>query len=304
MKTLRIASRKSRLAQWQANHVKQLLLQRHKNLNIELVLLTTQGDREQQASLIDIGGKALFVKELQQALLDERADIAVHSMKDMSVHPHPDLTLAAICEREDARDVFVGNRYTSLNELPSGAVIGTASPRRQSLLKNLRPDIEIKLLRGNVDTRLKKIEGGEYDATILAAAGLHRLEFQNVIGEYFDPAAFVPAIAQGALGIECRSIDNDTTERIKPLNHIDSALCIEAERNVNRILKGDCHTPIGVHATLTDSHIQLYGVVGDLSGKQLIRSEIRGARNDATLLSEQLADDLLKQGADKLIDDE
>ncbi len=218
-KTLKIATRKSPLALWQANFVKHALHQLHPQLNIELVGLLTLGDKNQNVSLTKIGGKSLFVKELQNALLENQADIAVHSIKDMSVIPCPGLQLYAVCQREDPRDAFVANHFNNVTELPKGAIVGTSSPRRQSLIKAMRPDVNISVLRGNVGTRLAKLDAKQYDAIILAAAGLKRLELETKIKEYLSPKEFIPAIGQGALGIECREDDDHVKELIQSLNH-------------------------------------------------------------------------------------
>lgn len=298
---IRIATRKSPLALWQTEHIKNLLLKINPELEIHFVGLSTQGDREQNKALTNIGGKSLFVKELQKALLENDADIAVHSIKDMSVNDSPGLTLAAICEREDPRDAFVSNDYKTIEALPNNAIVGTASPRRSALLKALRPDINIKLLRGNVGTRLEKCACGEYDGTILAAAGLKRLALEKHITQFLSIDTFIPAIGQGAIGIECREGDNTLKALLQNINHITTAQSVTAERAVNRILGGDCYTPIAAHATVNDKTLTLNAMVGSLDGTTIITSKTSGAASDATLLGEQVGKELLKKGAAALL---
>lgn len=300
-KTIRIATRKSPLALWQTSFVKAALLQQDPNLNITFVELTTQGDREQGKALADLGGKSLFVKELQKALLNNEADIAVHSIKDMSVLDCPGLTLAATCKREDPRDAFVSHHYPNINALPQNAIVGTSSPRRTALVKAQRPDLQIKLLRGNVNTRLKKCKEGEYDAAILAVAGLKRLNFEDQITDYLDPSIFIPAIGQGAIGIECRQDDEFTLSLLKSINHTESEQCIIAERAVNKVLGGDCHTPIAAHATISDGILYLSAMVGSLSGKCIIKSDIKGSIEQSPTLGNDLAQMLINQGAADLL---
>lgn len=300
-KIIRIATRKSPLALWQANYVKELLLKIDPDLVISFVGLTTAGDREQTKSLIDIGGKSLFVKELQNALIHDQADIAVHSIKDMSVQPYPGLCLAAICERDDPRDVFVSARYPSLHALPQGAVVGTASPRRTALLKSLRSDLQIKVLRGSVGTRLNKCEGDDYDAAVFAAAGLKRLNLMDRITEYFDPEIFTPAIAQGAIGVECRETDVELQRLLHSINHSETAFCVNAERAVNRVLCGDCYTPIGAYAKIINDQMSIQSMVASLDGKTIIRGALTGEPKNAIKLGEALAQQLLEKGAGLLL---
>ncbi len=301
LKTLKIATRKSPMALWQANHIKQRIHETHPNINIELVELLTQGDRNQKSALTTLGGKSLFVKELQHALLKQEADIAVHCIKDMSVMPCPGLQLEIVCEREDPRDVFISNHYSCLKELPKGAIVGTSSPRRQSQLKAKRPDLNTQLLRGNVNTRLKKLDEGQYDAIILAAAGLKRLGLENRIADYLDPNDFIPAIGQGALGIECRENDNDVKALIQHLNHKPSQICITAERAVNQQLGGNCYTPLAAYAVFKQEQLHLSGMVGSLDGKNIITSQAAGKPEEAISLGVQLANSLLAKGAKKLL---
>lgn len=299
--TLRIATRQSPLAIWQAEFVKQQLMMLHPQLRIELIKITTQGDQHQSQALATIGGKSLFVKELQHALLDKKADIAVHSIKDMSVHDHPLLTLGAILKRANPADAFVSSKAATLDELTSNAVIGTASPRRQTIIKHYYPSFNIKLLRGNVNTRLNKLDQGEYDAIILAAAGLERLGLDHRIQHYLPEEHFIPAIGQGALGIECRLQDTDLLTLIAPLHHELTASCIHAERAVNRELGGSCFTPIGAHATIDNGLLNLKAFVGSLDGQVLLHSYKQGLITEAIAIGYDVASDLIQQGALTLI---
>ncbi len=251
MTILRLATRKSPMAMWQAHFVQQKIEARYPDITIELVPLSTKGDQDTSTPLADIGGKSLFVKELQWALLENRADFAVHCIKDMSVQAHSDLTLTAILERDDPRDAFVSLTAPSLEALTPGSCIGTSSPRRQAFLRALFPQLIHKNLRGNVNSRFEKLEKGEYAGIILAAAGLHRLGWQDKITQYLATDFFIPAIAQGALGLECRMDDIQTQQYLSFLDHAPTRFCITAERAVNQILGGDCYTPIAAFA-----HIQ------------------------------------------------
>lgn len=300
--TIRIVTRKSPLALRQAELVQQQLTSSYPDLKIEIVGKTTEGDRILNKSLADIGGKDLFVKDLQQTLVNKEADIAVHSIKDMSVKKTSGLLLAAFCQREDPRDVFVSNSYKSLEALPDNATIGTSSPRRQCQLNAINPHLAIKSIRGNVGTRLKKLESGEYDAIILAAAGLKRLRYENRIREYLDPRAFIPAIGQGAIGIECRADDLHTIELLEKLDHQTTRICVTAERAVNRRLNGDCFTPLAAHAVLENNKLHLIAMVGSIDGKHIIRNEIDGPANQAEALGLELGDRLLDQGAGEFLD--
>jgi len=294
---IRIATRKSPLALWQAHYVQQKLLKTHPYLDISFVTLTTQGDREEGKALTEIGGKLLFVKELQLSLLNNQADLSVHSVKDLSAHETPGLKLAAICERTDPRDVFISKNYSSLMKLPLGSTVGTASPRRTVLLKSQRPDLTIKLLRGNIGTRLLKCERNEYDAIILAAAGLKRLELEHQINEYLDPVFFTPAIGQGALGVECRKEDHFCLSLVECLHHPKTAQCVNAERAVNQVLGGGCHSAIGAHATIQNNALQLRAMVGNLQKRTILRSKMTGLPEAACELGQAVAADLLDQGA-------
>lgn len=299
--TLNIATRKSPMALWQAHFIRQKIQEKHPTLTVRLIELSTPGDDDQRSPLTKIGGKSVFVKTLQHALLEGKADIAVHSGKDLSVYPVDGLTLAAVYKRDDPRDVFLSNHHASLAALPEGANVGTASPRRQSLIKSLRPDVNVTLLRGNLGTRLQKLDDGQHDAIILAAAGLHRMQKEARIKAYFDPEDFIPAIAQGALAIECRDGDLPTRARIEHLEDKTSAVCVSAERAVNQVLGGDCHTPVGAFATLNNGKLSLRGMVGSLDGNTILRSQITGKPEEAVKLGQTIAHDLLEQGAWKLI---
>jgi len=299
--TIRIATRKSPLAMWQAEHVAEALRNAHPGINVQIHGMSTQGDKILDTPLAKIGGKGLFVKELEARMLEGDADIAVHSMKDVPVELPEGLHLAVIMEREDPRDAFVSNDYASLDELPEGAVVGTSSLRRQCQLSDRRPDLEIKSLRGNVNTRLKKLDDGEYDAIILAAAGLIRLGFGDRIRSTIEPEDSLPAIGQGAVGIECRADDERVNGLLAPLHHADTASRVLAERALNTRLEGGCQVPIGGHAVLKDDEIWMRGLVGTVDGSEIIRAEIRGPRDEAEALGTALADELLQHGAKEIL---
>lgn len=298
---LRIATRKSPLALWQANYVKQALEQAHPQLQVELLAMSTRGDKILDTPLAKVGGKGLFVKELEQALLENRADIAVHSMKDVPMDFPEGLGLAIICEREDPADAFVSNHYASFAELPQGARVGTSSFRRQCQLRQERPDITIIDLRGNVGTRLGKLDAGEYDAIILAAAGLLRLELADRIRERLPFTVCLPAGGQGAVGIECRTQDLETLKLIDCLHHTTTASRVVAERTVNGRLQGGCQVPIASFAEISGEELYLRALVGNLDGTQIIRSELRGNIHDAEQIGLTVAEDLLAQGAAEIL---
>ena len=300
---LRIATRKSPLALWQANYVSDLLQHHHPELKIELVTMTTQGDKILDTPLAKVGGKGLFVKELETGMLEGRADIAVHSMKDVPVEFPTGLHLAVICEREDPRDAFVSNNFKSLEELPQGARLGTSSLRRQSQISALRPDLNIIDLRGNVNTRLKKLDDGEYDAIILAAAGLKRLKFDDRITQFIGTDVCLPAIGQGAVGIECRTDDARVMNLIAPLNDNKTQIRVLAERAMNARLQGGCQVPIAGYAEYDRGIVLLRGLVGQVDGKEIIRGEIAGPPESAEELGNVLAEDLLSRGADKILNE-
>ena len=299
---LNIATRKSPLALGQAEHIKVRLLALHPTLQVNLVTFVTQGDKILDTSLSKIGGKGLFVKELEQALLDGRADLAVHSMKDLPMDLPDGLQLAAICEREDPTDAFVSNHYASLVDLPKGARLGTSSLRRASQLKHCRSDLTIVDLRGNVGTRLGKLDAGEYDAIILASAGLIRLGLAERIRERLDTALSLPAVGQGALGLECRMSDARVVALITPLADAKTMSCVRAERAFNHRLMGGCQVPIAGFATLTGGYLTLQGCVGSLDGQVLLKDQIAGLVADAEQLGIALAERLLLAGADKLLE--
>jgi len=300
-KLVRIATRKSALALWQAEFVKTQLEHFHADVRVELVPMSTQGDIILDTPLAKIGGKGLFVKELEQAMLDGRADIAVHSMKDVPVEFPEGLALHTICEREDPRDAFVSNNFANLSELPQGAVVGTSSLRRQCQIRALRPDLVIKDLRGNVNTRLAKLDDGQYDAIILAAAGLLRLKMDERIADYIEPEVSLPANGQGAVGIECRIDDEVTKALLAPLEHTQTRIRVNAERAMNRHLEGGCQVPIGAYALVDGEQVHLRGLVGAVDGSEILHDEVTGHINDAEAIGVQLAKKLLAQGADKIL---
>lgn len=302
MNLVRIATRKSALALWQANFVKAELEAAHPGLQVELVPMSTQGDKILDTPLAKIGGKGLFVKELETAMLEGRADIAVHSMKDVPVDFPEGLMLHTICQREDPRDAFVSNTYQQLADLPQGAVVGTSSLRRQCQIKAMRPDLQIKDLRGNVNTRLAKLDAGEFDAIILASAGLIRLGFEARIASFLEVGTSLPANGQGAVGIECRSDDLIVQQLLAPLEHQETRICVLAERAMNRKLQGGCQVPIGAFAVLQQNELWLRGLVGQLDGSEILRSEIKGEATQAEQLGTQLAEQLLALGADRILD--
>ncbi|MBD9413738.1 hydroxymethylbilane synthase [Pseudomonas sp. PDM16] len=296
---IRIATRKSALALWQAEYVKARLEESHPGLKVSLVPMVSRGDKLLDAPLAKIGGKGLFVKELETALLENEADIAVHSMKDVPMDFPEGLGLFCICEREDPRDAFVSNTYDSLDALPAGSVVGTSSLRRQAQLLARRPDLKIQFLRGNVNTRLAKLDAGEYDAIILAAAGLIRLGFSERIRSSISVDDSLPAGGQGAVGIECRSADSEIHALLAPLHHAETAIRVTAERALNKRLNGGCQVPIACYALLEGDQLWLRGLVGQPDGELLLRAEGRGG--DAEVLGVQVAEQLLAQGAETIL---
>lgn len=303
MTTLRIATRNSPLALWQAEHVKQCLLDLHADLDVELVSMTTEGDRFLDAPLVAIGGKGLFIKELEQAMLDDRADIAVHSMKDVTIDLPDGLQLSVIMQREDTHDALVANHFDSLAAIPDGSIVGTSSLRRQSQLRALRPDIRIRDLRGNVGTRLDKLDNGDYDAIILAAAGIKRLGMPERIAQLIDYDELLPAIGQGAIGIECRADDPDIEALIAPLNHRHTQLCVETERALSRRLFGGCQLPIAGQAIIADDTIILTALVARVDGSKVVKAEQHAASDEGDRIGAELAERLLAQGADEILKD-
>ena len=300
-KTIRIATRKSPLALWQAEHVGKLIEEKFPDVKTELVKMTTQGDKILDAPLAKIGGKGLFVKELEVGMLEGTADIAVHSMKDVPVEFPEGLHLGAILSREDPTDAFVSNSYASISELPSNAKIGTSSLRRQCQIKALYPHSEILTLRGNVNTRLAKLDAGDYDAIILASAGLIRLGFARRIAQCLDIKISLPAIGQGAVGIECRIDDQELNDMLAKLHDHETGICVAAERGMNARLGGGCQVPIAGFAEIRDNQLFMRGLVGSPDGSKLFRSERSGKPEDAVAIGKTIAEELLAQGADKVL---
>ena len=298
---LRIATRQSPLALWQAHYVKQRLEACHSQLTVELVPMVTRGDIILDTPLAKVGGKGLFVKELELALLEGRADIAVHSMKDVPVEFPEGLGLVTICERDDPRDAFVSNNFASLDDLPAGSVVGTSSLRRQCQIAERRPDLVIRSLRGNVGTRLGKLDNGDYDAIILAVAGLNRLGLQSRIRYALPAEVSLPAVGQGAVGIECRLDDEHTQALLASLNHEETAIRVRAERAMNMRLEGGCQVPIGSYAELKDGELWLRALVGAPDGSVLVRGERRGKPEDAEVMGVSLAEELLDKGAREIL---
>ncbi|MEY2342936.1 hydroxymethylbilane synthase [Acidithiobacillus sp. IBUN Pt1247-S3] len=299
MNPLRIGTRASPLALWQAEHVRGLLLARDPFLAVELVPMTTTGDQELAAPLHQIGGKGLFVKEIESALLAHEVDLAVHSMKDVPAMQPNGLELAAILEREDVRDAFISSQYENEIALPKGARIGSSSLRRRAQLLHRRPDLQVEDLRGNVATRLAKLDSGQYDAIILAAAGLKRLGMEERIRSFFAVEDSLPAVGQGAIGIEIRTDDENTRALVLPLTHQETSLCVRAERAMNRKLGGDCRLPVAALAHWENESLHLEGRVVSPDGKTVLRA--RGSGTDPSVLGEKVAEDLLQQGAGKII---
>ncbi|MBC6428268.1 MAG: hydroxymethylbilane synthase [Cellvibrionales bacterium] len=303
MERLRIATRESPLALWQAEWVRHQLLRHHPRLAVEIIGMTTAGDRLLDSRLNAAGGKGLFVKELEAALLEERADIAVHSVKDVPADLPAGLELAAICERGEARDALVSDQFVSLRGLPAGAVVGTASLRRRCQLLALRPDLRVRDLRGNLNTRLGKLDAGEYQAIILAAAGLRRLGLAGRIAAVLPAEWCLPAAGQGAIGIECRAADAAVKALLAPLQHAPSAACIRAERALNRRLNGGCQAPIASYAVLAGGQVRLRALVGSLDGGRILRAAGEDLVERAGALGERLADELRAMGAAALLAD-
>lgn len=296
-----IATRESALALWQARHIQTALQQLYPGLAVTLLGMTTEGDRNLGSSLATIGGKGLFIKELEEALADGRADIAVHSLKDLPMQLPAGFALAAIPERADPRDAFVSNRYRSLAGLPAGARVGTSSLRRECQLRANFPQLQIEPLRGNVQTRLRKLDEGGYDAIILAAAGLKRLGLADRITALLTPDESLPAVGQGALAIECREDRAGLIERLAPLTHAPTRQCVLAERALSRALAGSCNVPLAGFAEIGGGQLRLRGLVGAPDGSRVIRDEACGATNDAEQIGLALAGKLRSQGADAVL---
>jgi hydroxymethylbilane synthase len=298
---IRIATRKSPLALWQANFVKQLLLAAHPNLTVDLLPMTTKGDVLLDSPLSKIGGKGLFVKQLEQAILNNEADIAVHSIKDIPAEFPEGLALTTICKRDDVRDAFISNKYSNLDELPNNAVVGTSSLRRQCQLRAKYPHLQIKELRGNVGTRLAKLDNNEYDAIILAAVGLKRLALDGRIKQYIDTSLILPAVGQGAIGIETRTNDKQILDILSVLDDKNSHICIQAERAMNKALQGGCQVPIACYSQLNNNTLLLEGLVGCIDGSNIIKASLTGSLTEAERLGQELANCLLKQGAKTIL---
>lgn len=297
MKSLIISTRESPLALSQAEWVKNQLSALYPDLEVELLGITTEADKKLSVSLSKIGGKGLFVKELEEALLSGRADMAVHSMKDMPMDYPAGLTVPVICKREDPRDVLVSNQYRSLAELPKGARVGTSSLRRQCQMRALYPDLHLEDLRGNVNTRLSRLDAGEFDALILAAAGLKRLGLEERISAFLSPDELLPAVGQGALALECRTEDKALQELLKPLNDPQTYSCVTAERALCQQLGGGCHVPVAAFAEREDDYIELRALVGAVDGSRILRAHGWGSSKEAKFLGRRVAEDLLQQGA-------
>jgi hydroxymethylbilane synthase len=300
-RTIKIATRKSPLAMWQAEYVRDRLQALHPGLQVELVKMSTQGDIILDTPLAKVGGKGLFVKELEQGMLAGDADIAVHSMKDVPVEFPAGLHLPVICEREDPRDAFVSNHYAAIDELPQGARVGTSSLRRECQIRSYRPDLEVLPLRGNVNTRLAKLDEGQFDAIILAAAGLKRLGFEDRMRTPLSPEQSLPAIGQGAVGIETRVDDEEVNALIAPLRCDHTWIVVSAERAMNKRLAGGCQVPIAGYALLEDGELWMRGIVGKPDGSEMLYAEARAKAEDAEKLGLELAENLLAQGADKIL---
>lgn len=301
MQTLRLATRQSALALWQTEHVAALLRAAHPRLQVELVPMTTRGDQVLDQPLAKIGGKGLFLKELEVAMLEGRADAAVHSLKDVPMQMEPGFALAAVLERADPFDAFVSNQHAGLDALPAGARVGTSSLRRQAQLRAQRPDLALHDLRGNVNTRLAKLDAGEYDAIILACAGLDRLGFGARIRQRLLAPDWVPAVAQGAIGVECREGDAATAALFAPLAHAGTTARVTAERSMNLRLHGSCHVPVAGFATLDGGRLHLQGLVGDAETGRCVRAEAEDTEAQAEALGVRVADALLAQGAKAML---
>jgi hydroxymethylbilane synthase len=286
---------------WQAGHVRDRLRGQHPGLEVVIIGVKTRADRFLDASLASLGGKGVFVKELEQALLDGSADIAVHSMKDVTIDLPDTLILPVILEREDVRDCLVANNHQQLDELPPHARVGTSSLRRRCQLQALRPDLAILDIRGNVGTRLQKLDGGDYDGLVLAAAGVKRLGLDPRIREYIEPGVILPAVGQGAMGIEARADNLEALELIMPLNDVTTHQCVIAERSLSRRLYGGCHVPVAAHAGIVDGKLSMNALVGRLDGSEIVRASINGPREEAVSLGDELGRRLLDMGAARIL---
>lgn len=303
-RTIRIATRKSPLALWQAEYVKAELERHHASINVEILGIVSKGDKILDAPLAKVGGKGLFVKELEESMLAGEADIAVHSMKDVPMEFPQGLGLAVICPRERPTDAFVSNNYNSIDELPEGAIVGTSSLRREAQIRERRPDLKVNWLRGNVNTRLRKLDDGEYDAIILATAGLLRLKMPERIRSEISVDVSLPAGGQGAVGIECRTDDAELIQLLQALHDQETTWRVTAERAMNRRLEGGCQVPIACYATLNDDNSELYlrGLVAKPDGTLILREEETGKPEDAEAMGITVAERLLTAGAKEILD--
>lgn len=301
MTQVRIATRKSPLALWQAEYVAQQLTTHHSDLDVEFVEITTTGDRLLGAPLASAGGKGLFMKELELSLLEGQADIAVHSMKDVVVSLPDEFEIAAICRRDDPLDAFVSNQFDDMDQLPDGARVGTCSLRRQCQIRHAYPNLTVLNLRGNVNTRLRKLDDGEYEAIILAVSGLKRLNMTDRIRQRIPPHVSLPAVGQGAIGIECKKDNVQVIDLMRPLDHLPSRRCVEAERALNARLEGGCQVPIAAFAQLNEETMDLEGLVGTVNGETVLRSRAEGNADQPAALGEQVADELIQLGARKIL---
>jgi hydroxymethylbilane synthase len=302
MDRLRIATRKSKLALWQAQYAADLLCRVHPELQVELVPLSTRGDEFQSAPLSEIGGKGLFIKELERAMLAGEADIAVHSMKDLPAQLPEGMVVPAVLARHDPRDAFISERFSSPAEMPAGTVLGTSSLRRQCLMKHQHPGLEVRFLRGNVQTRLAKLDAGDYDAIILAASGLDRMDLQDRIRTRLAPEDSLPSVGQGTIGIECRSDDQEVRALLQPINDPDTWTRTLAERAMNARLEGSCSVPIAGFAELEGDALHIRGMVGWPDGTQLVRAERRGPASEAVALGEAVAEEIIAGGGRDILD--
>ncbi|HLW05330.1 MAG TPA: hydroxymethylbilane synthase [Azoarcus sp.] len=296
-----IATRESRLALWQAEHIKARLETLYPSCTVELLGMTTRGDQILDRPLAKVGGKGLFIKELETALLDGRADIAVHSMKDVPMQFEPGFALACICDRASPFDAFVSNRYDSFEEMPPGAIVGTSSMRRQAQICARFPYLSVNFLRGNLDTRLRKLDEGQYDAIVLAEAGLRRMNMDARVRKVLPPEQSLPAVGQGALGIECLADRSDLQAALAPLADADVSVCVTAERAVSRTLGGSCEVPLGAYAELVDGTLHLRGFVAEPDGSRMLLAERKGSSSDPDALGVAVAEDLRAQGADAIL---
>ena len=299
---LRIATRKSEVAMWQARHVDGLLRDTHPGLDVSLLPMVTRGDIILDQPLAQIGGKGLFLKELEKALLNGEADIAVHSMKDVPVEQVPGLTVEVMLERANPFDALLSREDVPLAQMPSGSVVGTSSLRRQCQLKSIRPDLEVRDLRGNVNTRIRKLQDGEYDAIILACAGLERLGLEDLITEVLEPPLWLPAATQGTIGIQCRSGDEEVMQLIEPLRDPDAMLRTRAERLVAAALQGSCQVPLAVFAIREGDLLRISSLIGMPDGSQVLKAQATGSPDDVEAMSSSVAEDLLGQGANRIIE--